>query len=129
MIPAKYAALSVFGTTAIGKVISLSTECSGGKPILPQPSLTAKFSITGTEYEIHGGQEGVPEFCNLKVGDAVKVAYFLVPKINHMVVTTGNPKEIFLTMFAGGIFLFIVGNLMLALSKWEEKKKTRKVQV
>jgi hypothetical protein len=43
LAPLKYAILSVAGTESIGKVMSLSTPCDNGKPIKPQPRITAIF--------------------------------------------------------------------------------------
>jgi galactokinase/mevalonate kinase-like predicted kinase len=57
------------------------------------------------EHEVlGGGGDGIPEFCNIHIGDAVKVTYFEMPKVNYIMATIGNPKEIFFNDFWRRIF-------------------------
>jgi hypothetical protein len=126
LMPLKYAVLSLGGTESIGTVILLSTSCDNGKPTKPQPRITAYFLAGEVKHEVLGGEgNGIPEFCTINIGDAVRVTYFAIPKVNYILATVGNPKEIFLTFFGCGIFLNIVGNLMLALLKWDEVSRLR----
>jgi hypothetical protein len=126
LMPLKYAILSVGGTETIGKITLLSTSCDNGSPIKPKPRVTAVIWVGNMKHEVSGGGgDGISEFCNIKIGDTLKVTYFDVPKVNYIVATIGNPKEIFLTFFGCGIFLNIVGNLLLVLLKWDAGRRLK----
>jgi hypothetical protein len=123
LLPLKYAILSVGGTETLGKVVSLSTQCDGGKPGGPQPRITASYLIDGTEQTVlGGGGYGNPDFCEIRIGSAVKLAYFKTSVVDFVLTTIGDPKEKFLSFLLGGILINIVGNLMLALLTWDETR-------
>jgi hypothetical protein len=125
LIPLKFIVLSVVGIETTGKTTSLSTPCENGIPVRPQARITAVFWIDGVEDKVVGAAGyGNPAFCNVNLGDIVKVTYIAMTKINYTLATIGDPKNVLSAFLAGGILINIVGNFILTLLQWYQARKS-----
>lgn len=126
LLPLKYVVLSTVGTNITGRVTLLSTACESATPIKSKPYITSVFSIGATKHEIEGkAGYGNPEFCDLHIGDAIKITYLEAPKTSYILATTGNPRRILLAFLFGGVLINVLGNLVLTLLKWEDGRRLK----
>jgi hypothetical protein len=124
LLPFKYGVLSLVGTPAVGHVVQLSTSCVDGKPARPQPRATVEFLVDGAkQLVLGGGGDGISKFCSVHLGNAVGVTYLHLSWVDGTVATVGNPVPTFWTFLGAGIFLNIIGNLVLMLTRREPAKR------
>lgn len=124
IFPIKYTILSIAGTKGSATIEQLSTECYLGKAQMAQPRVKASFFIAGTKQVVAGrGGYGNPDFCQLSIGDSVEVTYLQIPGIDFLLVTLGEAERMILEIIAGAIFINIVGNVILAFDKIDQKKR------
>lgn len=128
LLPLKYVILSTIGTEITGRVVLLSTACESATPIKSKPYITAVFFTGETKQEIEGkAGYGNPEFCDLRIGDGVKISYLEAPKTSYILSTIGNPRRILFAFVFGGILVNVLGNLVLTLLKWEDSRRLRRI--